>query len=163
METDTAYMLRALEQARLSDDPRTQAGAVVLNTKIGQSVGHSNFVPFKDAEWVWEDPKAKRLLVCHAEAAAIESYCFTYDALPEGCTMYASWACCLDCARKIVDSGIKRLVVCKEFLDATPKHWEDAVVAGLEHCSIHGVEVEFLPMGAEVVKGIRFDGREMGS
>jgi deoxycytidylate deaminase len=42
--------------------------------------------------------------------------------------MYCPWAACGECARAIIQCGIKKLVVHKQRMDQTPERWLDNVL-----------------------------------
>ena len=84
---------------------------------------------------------AKYLYTEHAERNAV------YNAVRIGvsvknCTMYLMWFPCADCARAIIQSGIKKLVCHKPDLD-TPK-WGEHFKASLEMFEETGIEVVYV-------------------
>lgn len=110
--TDHRYFLReAYKIAQQSLDPSTQNGAVLVDPAHATILarGANNFP--RDVQTQperWERP-AKYSWVEHAERNAI------YDAAligvpTKGLVMYCCWAACTDCARAIIQSGIKEVV-----------------------------------------------------
>ena len=108
---DIIYLIETYTLAnRLSTDKSTQNGAFIVD-RNGQIIASgANHFP-KGVENLperWIRP-VKYKYVEHAERNAV------YDAArngvkTDGCTMYAAWAACSDCARAIIQSGIKRVV-----------------------------------------------------
>lgn len=104
----------------------------------------------------WNDRDTKYKLVVHAEAGSV------FDAVrkgksPVGGTMYACWAACTDCARAIIESGVRRLIA-----HSPPQHRERADW----HKSIEFADQMMKEAGVEIIrieehlgKQIRFAGR----
>jgi len=76
----------------------------------------------------------------------------------QGCTMYACWAACADCARAIIQAGIAKVVTHKDTMDLTPDHWSESIKVAFEMFKEAGVDVQFISghLGAEP---IRFNGK----
>lgn len=55
---------------------------------------------------------------CHAETNAI-AFAARAGVAVEGCTMYCTMSPCINCAKVIVNSGIKKLVYMEEYRDTT--------------------------------------------
>lgn len=116
-------MLDVYRYATDSPDPRTQNAAFIYN-KDGKLISLAcNRMPrgVKANDSRWERPN-KYNFVEHAERNAIyksaEYGCSTY-----GGTMVAPWAACCDCARAIIQSGIRRVVRHKEACERGDSHW----------------------------------------
>lgn len=116
-ETDK-WDRRFLELAKLvsswSKDPSTKVGAVIVNpeTKIVMGLGYNGLprgVP--DIERFLENREYKYPMIVHAEANAI----LNASGSVKGCTIYV-WPgimkpnCCNECAKLIVQAGIKKVV-----------------------------------------------------
>lgn len=69
----------------------------------------------------------------------------------EGCTIYVPWYPCVDCARAIIQSGIKRLVV-------TEPNWDDSIW-GADFKLVREMLEE---LGPEVLKVDFLSGPSMG-
>jgi len=50
----------------------------------------------------------------------------------EGCRLYVSGIPCPDCARGIIQCGLKEVVIDKIGTDNTPSHWREAVACSLQ-------------------------------
>lgn len=102
------FMELAKLSAQRSKDPKTKVGACIIDpdTKKIVSIGY-NGMPrgIKDDETVWDDAK-KHLYVVHAEANAILN---TTDDL-NGKTLYVTMFPCNECAKLIIQKGIKKIV-----------------------------------------------------
>lgn len=104
------YMADAYLVAQTSSDPSTQNGAVLFNPKglrIGYDCNHFPIGVEYTAER-WERP-LKYEVIEHAERNSI------FHAARMGCstensTMVVPWAACSDCARAIIQAGVKRVV-----------------------------------------------------
>ena len=110
---DEYFMGIALLSANRSKDPNTQVGACIVNNanKI-MSVGY-NGLPrgCNDDEFPWErsgdEFDTKYPYVCHAELNAILN---NGGGSLEGCRIYVALFPCNECAKAIIQSGIKEVV-----------------------------------------------------
>lgn len=110
---DEYFMGIALLSSLRSKDPSTQVGACIVNAdKRILSMGY-NGMPrcCSDDEYPWEkddEPlKSKYLYVCHAELNAILN-CAVGSV--RDCTVYTTLFPCNECAKAIIQSGIKEVV-----------------------------------------------------
>ena len=111
---DEYFMGIAVLSAKRSKDPNTQVGACIVNksNKI-MSVGYNGFpVGCDDDVFPWErtgdELETKYAYVCHAELNAILN---NRGANLEGCRIYVTLFPCNECAKAIIQSGIKRLCI----------------------------------------------------
>ena len=110
---DEYFMGIAVLSAKRSKDPNTQVGACIVNgnNKI-MSVGYNGFpVGCDDDVFPWErtgdELETKYAYVCHAELNAILNNRGTNL---EGCRIYVTLFPCNECAKAIIQSGIKEVV-----------------------------------------------------
>jgi dCMP deaminase len=111
---DEYFMAVAQLSAHRSKDPSTQVGACIVNSRkriIG--IGYNGFpTGCSDDELPWEREgvflETKYPYVCHAELNAITNATNRYDL--EGATLYVSLFPCNECAKLIVQAGIKEVV-----------------------------------------------------
>ena len=110
---DQYFMGIALLSAKRSKDPNTQVGACIVDAdnKI-LSVGYNGMPSGCDDDhmpWGREgDPlESKYFFVCHAELNAILNYSGGSLA---GATCYSTLFPCNECAKAIIQSGIKEIV-----------------------------------------------------
>ncbi len=110
---DAYFMGIALLSAQRSKDPGTQVGACIVGEdKKILSVGY-NGMPTGCADEVmpWAREGApmdtKYLYVCHAELNAILNYS---GGNLQGATVYTTLFPCNECAKALIQSGIKRVV-----------------------------------------------------
>lgn len=103
----------ALLSSMRSKDPSTQVGACIVNEeKRILSMGYNGMPSHcSDDEFPWgreESPlNSKYLYVCHAELNAILN-CDRGNV--RGCTVYTTLFPCNECAKAIIQSGIKEVV-----------------------------------------------------
>jgi dCMP deaminase len=110
---DEYFMGIALLSAQRSKDPNTQVGACIVSedNKI-LSIGY-NGTPtgFSDDKLDWsregEFLNTKYPYICHAELNAILNYSGTSL---KGATIYADLFPCNECAKAIIQAGIKRVI-----------------------------------------------------
>ena len=109
------YLKLAKEVATWSKDPSTQVGAVVVGSK-GQilSQGYNGFPRgISDLSKRLNDRDVKLSLIVHAEMNAI--YNATYSGVSlDGSTIFIyGLPACSECAKGIIQVGIKKVVVSK--------------------------------------------------
>jgi dCMP deaminase len=110
---DEYFMGIALLSARRSKDPSTQVGACIVddNNKI-MSVGYNGFPHgCDDDEFPWDrtgdEFDTKYPYVCHAELNAILN---NGGRNLKGCKIYVALFPCNECAKAIIQSGIKEVI-----------------------------------------------------
>ena len=110
---DEYFMGIATLSAMRSKDPSTQVGACIVNEdKRILSMGY-NGMPrcCSDDEYPWDKNDnaldSKYLYVCHAEFNAILN-CAVGSV--KGCTVYTTLFPCNECAKAIIQSGIREVV-----------------------------------------------------
>ena len=115
LDWDEYFMGIAKLSAGRSKDPSTQVGACIVseNNRV-LSTGY-NGAPngFPDDDFPWdrtgEPIKTKYMYVCHAEANAIDNYRGNKKDL-EGARIYVDLFPCNECAKKIIQNGIKQVI-----------------------------------------------------
>lgn len=120
---DEYFMGIALLSSYRSKDPNTQVGACIVNDKNRiMSVGYNGF-PYgcNDDEFPWERSgdtyDTKYPYVCHAELNAILN---NRGANLEGAKIYVALFPCNECAKAIIQSGIKEVVYLSDKYADTP-------------------------------------------
>ncbi len=107
---DDYFMGIAVLSSMRSKDPNTRVGTCIVSNenKIlslgynGMPVGcHDDMMP-----WHSEGEDNKYLYVCHAELNAI----LNAEASLKGATLYATLFPCNECAKAIIQSGIKKVI-----------------------------------------------------
>ncbi len=110
---DEYFMGVAMLSSMRSKDPNTQVGACIVNEdrKI-VGVGYNGFptgccdddLPWeREGEWI----DTKYPYVCHAELNAILN---SIGGNLKGCTLYVALFPCNECAKAIIQSGIKKII-----------------------------------------------------
>ena len=146
---DEYFMGVAVLSAKRSKDPNTQVGACIVNEKkriIG--IGYNGF-PYgcSDEEYPWENSKelapidTKYPYVVHAEPNAI----LNSSASLENSTLYVTLFPCNECAKLIIQSGIKHIVYMSdkykdEPLSKASKKMLDS--AGIDYRQLKEIKVE---------------------
>jgi dCMP deaminase len=109
---DKYFMATAFLTAKRSKDPVTQVGACIVNQENRiVSIGY-NGMPNGDDEFPWSKEgqsklDQKKYYVCHAEMNAIVN---RNSADVKNCTMYVGLFPCNECAKIIIQSGIREVV-----------------------------------------------------
>jgi len=123
-----------------SKDPSTQNAAMLTDPGSGIIALECNNIPNKvhQNKNRWERP-TKYHYVEHAERNVL------YKAIRMGMstielTMYCPWYSCSDCARAIIQCGIKRVIGHKEYFDKTPDRWKESCTTGIQMMKEAGVD-----------------------
>ncbi len=156
MTNDLRFLTAAYNTAkRESTDPSTQNGAVlVLHDQICASAANRFPKGVIEKPERWERP-GKYQYVEHAERnvlfAAARVGCRTY-----GTTLYVPWFACADCARAIIQCGVREVVGHKKMFDGTPERWKESVEVGIGMLDEAGVQHRLVE--GDVGVEIRFNG-----
>lgn len=145
---DEYFMSIALLSAERSKDPNTQVGACIVNGKnkiVG--IGYNGFpTGCSDDELPWAREGAflqtKYAYVCHAEVNAI----LNSNSNIEGCRMYVALFPCNECAKIMIQSGIKELIYLSDKYSET-----DAVKASKIMFDKAGIKVSLLRVDRKTV------------
>ena len=120
---DEYFMGIAILSSYRSKDPSTQVGACIVNdhNKI-MSVGYNGFpIGCSDDQFPWEREgdayDTKYPYVCHAELNAILN---NAGANLAGCRIYVALFPCNECAKAIIQSGIREVVYLSDKYADTP-------------------------------------------
>jgi dCMP deaminase len=144
---DEYFMGIALLSAQRSKDPSTQVGACIVNDdKKIVGVGYNGFpMGCNDDELPWEREGAfletKYPYVCHAELNAILN---SISRDLKGCSIYVALFPCNECAKAIIQSGIKEIV----YLSDKYKH-TDIVIASKRMLNQAGIVMRELDIPLE--------------
>lgn len=128
---DRRYMLMAQIWAENSYCERRKVGALIVKDKMIISDGY-NGTP-SGFENVCEENNKTKPYVLHAEANAITKVARSFNS-SEGATLYVTSSPCIECAKLIIQAGIRRVVYAEEY------HTLD----GIELLKRAGVEIEHL-------------------
>ena len=113
LELDKRYMRMATIWAENSYCKRRQVGALIVKDKMIISDGY-NVTP-SGFENVCEDEHGlTKPYVLHAEANAITKIARSGNS-SEGATMYVTASPCIECAKLIIQAGIKRVVYAEKY------------------------------------------------
>lgn len=137
-------MQLAYIHAKKSPDPSIQNGAVLID-KYGYVIGegYNDFPPgveytpeqLLDREW-------KLRNIEHAERNAIYEAVRLHNDLHDS-TLVCPFAACTDCARAIVLTGVKKVIMHKARMDMTPERWKVSVDQGFKIMRDAQVVLEF--------------------
>jgi dCMP deaminase len=110
---DTRYLRMAKIWAENSYCERKKVGAILVNGKMIISDGY-NGTP-SGFENICEDESGiTKTYVLHAEANAITKVAKSNNS-SEGATLYVTASPCIECAKLIIQAGIKRVVYSEEY------------------------------------------------
>lgn len=108
------YLDLALRIAEESYCKRLQVGAVIVKDGNIISFGYNGTPTGRPNKC--EENDVTFSYVLHAESNAITKACKS-PISTEGATMYLTHSCCVECAKLIIQSGIKRVYYLKDYRD----------------------------------------------
>jgi dCMP deaminase len=141
---DQTFMSMAIVAGQRSKDPSTQVGCCIVNDKhfiVG--IGY-NGLPrgCSDDNFPWEKTgryvDTKYAYIVHAEQNAILN---SNQSSLENTTMYVTRHPCNECAKSIIQVGIKKV-----YYLTNPIPNDDCTVASVKMCEAAGVELIHLPI-----------------
>ena len=122
---EEAFMGQAVLISQRSKDPNTQVGAcLVSEDNYILSLGYNGLpLGMNDDDFNWtrdlEDPNNKYKYVCHAESNAIDNFKGEKKNLYNS-TIYVTLFPCPDCAKRIVQNKIGKVVYLSDKYENTP-------------------------------------------
>lgn len=161
------WIKRCYEVAACSPDTSTQIGALLLTHKgvwFPDSTCCNKTVKYWPLQEGDLERPRKYAIIEHAERRAI--FAAAKLGFPcGGATMVSTWAACTECARAIVESGIKTLVRHVPPRDEATERWLESIALGDEIMKVAGVnliDVEGpIPGAPKVLRGgVYFDPTE---
>lgn len=130
---DHAYLRMAREWAKLSHCKRKQVGALLVKEGMIISDGY-NGTPSGFCNDCEDENGATHWYVLHAEANAIMKVARSNNSARNS-TLYITLSPCQDCAKLILQAGIKRVVYMVEYKDCT----------GIDFLAEAGLETVHIP------------------
>jgi dCMP deaminase len=142
LQFDRRYLEMARIWAQNSYCKRRKVGALIVQGKMIISDGY-NGTP-SGFENICEDENNKtKPYVLHAEANAMTKVAKSHNS-SENATLYVTTSPCLECAKLIIQSGIRRVVYCDQY----------RIIDGLQLLERAGIEVVFIDLEGEKKKQI---------
>ena len=129
---DQRYMRMARIWAENSYCERRKVGALLVKNKMIISDGY-NGTPSGFENNCEDENNMSKPYVLHAEANAITKVARSHNS-SEGATLYVTASPCMECAKLIIQSGIKRVVYGEEY----------RIMDGVKLLERAGIEVELL-------------------
>lgn len=122
---DEYFMGIAMLSSMRSKDPSTQVGACIVNDKNRiMSMGYNGFPKgCDDDDFPWDrqadsEYDTKYPYVCHAELNAILNN--RSGSTLEGCRIYVALFPCNECAKAIIQCGIREIIYISDKYNGTP-------------------------------------------
>ena len=141
---DKKYIRLAREISTWSKDPSTCIGAVAVGEK-GQLLaqGYNGFPRgIEDSEHRLNNREEKYKYVVHAEMNCIYNASYNGAKL-DGATMYVyGLPVCHECAKAIIQVGIKRVVIPFDHIQDLPDRWRDSTKLTMRMFDEAGVEYQ---------------------
>lgn len=129
---DSRYMRMARIWAENSYCKRRQVGALLVKDKMIISDGY-NGTPSGFENNCEDDNNVSLPYVLHAEANAITKVARSGNS-SDGATLYVTASPCIECAKLIIQAGIRRVVYGEEY----------RIIDGIELLRKAGIEVEYI-------------------
>src|SRR5574344_937388 len=133
LELDKRYLRMAAIWAENSYCKRRQVGALIVKDQMIISDGY-NGTPSGFENICEDDNNVTLPYVLHAEANAITKLARSSNN-SEGSTLYVTDSPCIECAKLIIQAGIKRVVYAREY----------RLSDGINLLRQAGIKVEFIP------------------
>ena len=130
---DKRYMRMASIWAENSYCERRKVGALVVKDKMIISDGY-NGTPSGFENICEDENNVSKPYVLHAEANALTKVARSHNS-SDGATLYVTASPCMECAKLIIQSGIKRVVYGEKY----------RIMDGVELLERAGVIVEYMP------------------
>ena len=134
LELDKRYLRMAAIWAENSYCKRRQVGALIVKDKMIISDGY-NGTPSGFENICEDENNVTKPYVLHAEANAITKVAASSNS-SNGATIYVTSAPCIECAKLIIQSGIKRVVYSEKY----------RTEEGLELLSRAGICIDFIDL-----------------
>lgn len=142
---DEWIMQMAMYVSSMSHDPNTQVGAIIVDKhnnilSIGYNSEPNGFTPTL-FPWSREGSalETKYLYVCHAELNAICNYQGSKNDL-QGAKIYVTLFPCNECAKLIVQSGIKEVIYSYDKYASSDNTITSKII--FKHCNIKYRQIE---------------------
>jgi dCMP deaminase len=139
------YLREAYRVASKSPDPSTQCGALLVDI-TGKIVIRACNTPPIGVKWTIEQMKDRDWKLAHIGHA--ERNCI-YSAAHVGLktshlVMYCPWFACIECAKAIIQSGIRYVYGHKWILEQTPDRWKPDIFDAHQMMKEAGVKFSFV-------------------
>ena len=131
---DKRYMLMASIWAGNSYCVRRKVGALIVKDKMIISDGY-NGTPTGFENICEDENNTSKSYVLHAEANAITKIARSSNS-SEGATLYVTASPCIECAKLIIQSGIRRVVYGEHY----------RLTDGIDLLKRAGIEIVYLPL-----------------
>jgi len=143
------FMGLAILSSRRSKDPNSQVGACIVNDEnkivsVGYNGAPIGYDDDKDMTWEREGNflDTKYAYVCHSELNAI----LNSNNSVKGCKLYVTLFPCNECAKAIIQSGIKEVIYLSDKYDGTEYN-----IAAKKMFDVCGIKYrKYEPKGEEI-------------
>lgn len=141
-----------------SQDTNTQVASALVSWAGGIVLAGWNEVPSQLVKVGYpKNTETKNYCTEHAERRVLfkaNENRLTTDRLQ----MYGTWIACAECARAIIQFGIRRVVTFRRLVERTPLRWSDSVREGLTMMRDSGIQLVGWSGTINTTRVIRFNG-----
>lgn len=133
-----------------SKDQSTKIGAVIVGPdKEIRSTGYNSFpMGINDNVYERQQRPEKYYWFAHAEKNSID-HAARIGVSVKGCTLYTQGTPCMDCARSIVQSGIKKVIVHLDWDEKMNMKWKENAKRTKQLFSEAGIE--YIKISPEII------------
>jgi len=126
----------------MSHDDTTQNGSILYKPNTGVVLASANQYPsgLVVEEYMRERPAKYHFIVCAERNLIYQSA--KKGISPTGMIMYCPFIACTECAKAIVQSGVKHLIGHENLMSIVPDRWIDRIQDGIHILTSGGVKVE---------------------
>lgn len=146
----------------VSPDPSTKNGAVLVDTLSGSLIfGVNKFPPgIAETESRLINKSTKYRLIVHAENSAIFNAA-KHGRIVYGATLYCPFYACSECAKAIIQSGIRRVVGHAQLMALASEHttWVQSIIYAWD--MLHEAEVRCDLYDGSIGLTTRFNGKDI--
>ena len=158
---DKYFLEQAYEHSQTSPDPSTKNGAVLVRRELGIAFGVNRFPKgIAETKSRLHHRPTKYRLVVHAESSAILNAARNGNSTLNT-TLYCQFYTCSDCAKAIIQAGIKRVVGHAQLMKLASGHteWIESIRFGWEMLHEAGVECALYDGNLGITT--RFNGKDI--
>ncbi len=141
---DVWFMKQAYLVAEKSKDPSTKIGSIIVKDNHIISSGFNGFpIGVQDLPERYNDRELKYKFVVHSEANAVLSAA-RFGTSTLGTTLYTQAIPCHDCAKSIIQGGIRKIVVHTKWPNMSHSKWVESMKISGIMLTESGIEIRYV-------------------
>jgi len=141
---DVWFMKQVYLVAEKSKDPSTKFGSVIVKDNHIISSGFNGFpIGVRDLPERYNNRELKYKFVAHSEANAVLSAA-RFGIATYGTTLFTQAIPCHDCAKSVIQGGIRKIVVHSKWPAMTHSSWKESMEISGIMLTESGIEIRYL-------------------